>query len=62
MQINLIYMAMVPYERGTLPAVLHMRFLHVSFQAIQNSVATSPRREDTPCWLDAQTLCMLLGE
>ncbi|MCG6657871.1 hypothetical protein HOP52_08895 [Halomonas campisalis] len=37
-------------------------FLHVSFQAIQNSVATSPRRDDTPCWLDAQTLRMLLSE
>ena len=37
-------------------------FLHVSFQAIQNSVATSPRGDDTPCWLDAQTLRMLLGE
>nr|WP_163500568.1 hypothetical protein [Halomonas socia] len=37
-------------------------FLHVSFQAIQNSVATSPKRDDTPCWLDAQTLRMLLNE
>ncbi|MGR4068815.1 hypothetical protein OCT51_08430 [Halomonas sp. LR3S48] len=37
-------------------------FLHVSFQAIQNSVATSPKRDDTPCWLDAQMLRMLLNE
>lgn len=37
-------------------------FLHVSFQAIQNSVATSPQRDDTPCWLDAHMLRMLLSE
>jgi hypothetical protein len=37
-------------------------FLHVSFQAVHNSVATSPKRDDTPCWLDAQMLRMLLSE
>ncbi|EWH03878.1 hypothetical protein [Halomonas sp. BC04] len=37
-------------------------FLHVSFQAIQTSVANSPKRGDTPCWLDSQTLRMLYGE
>lgn len=37
-------------------------FLHVSFQAIQSSLATSPTRGDTPCWLDANMLNMLLGE
>ncbi|MFG6160219.1 hypothetical protein ACGTNG_15570 [Halomonas sp. 1390] len=37
-------------------------FLHVSFQAIQHSVACSSRRDDTPCWLDAQTMSLLLRE
>ena len=37
-------------------------FLHVSFQAIQRSVACSSSRDDTPCWLDAQTMSLLLGE
>ncbi|MCG7600799.1 hypothetical protein MHM84_13490 [Halomonas sp. McH1-25] len=37
-------------------------FLHVSFQAIQASVMTSSREDDTPCWLDAQLLQMLSGE
>ncbi|NIC06721.1 hypothetical protein HBJ55_14930 [Halomonas sp. DX6] len=37
-------------------------FLHVSFQAIQNTVATSAKLDETPCWLDAQMLRMLLSE
>ncbi|MFQ3786978.1 hypothetical protein [Halomonas sp. A29] len=37
-------------------------FLYVSFQAIQNSVATLTKRDGTPCWLDAQMLRMLLSE
>ncbi|MDT8877862.1 hypothetical protein RSO68_00070 [Halomonas saccharevitans] len=37
-------------------------FLHVSFQAIQHSVACSSSRDDTPCWLDAQTMSLLLRE
>lgn len=37
-------------------------FLHVSFQAIQSSLATSPKGGDTPCWLDATMLSMLLSE
>ncbi|WP_048308075.1 hypothetical protein [Halomonas sp. PR-M31] len=37
-------------------------FLYVSFQAIQEAVEKSCRGEDTPCWLDARTLRMLLGE
>ena len=37
-------------------------FLHVSFQAIQASVAASSRADDRPCWLDAQMLQMLSGE
>ncbi|MBA2778575.1 hypothetical protein [Billgrantia kenyensis] len=37
-------------------------FLHVSFQAIQHKVAMSRTRDDTPCWLDAQMLRMLLSE
>lgn len=37
-------------------------FLHVSFQAIQHSVATSPSDVETPCWLDSQMLRMLLSE
>ncbi|TDX29819.1 hypothetical protein DFO67_10657 [Modicisalibacter xianhensis] len=37
-------------------------FLHVSFQAIQRSVADSAQKDDTPCWLDATLLRMLSGE
>ena len=37
-------------------------FLHVSFQAIQRAVETSPQGDDAPCWLDAQLLKMLSGE
>lgn len=37
-------------------------FLHVSFQAIRHSVEDTSRSDDTPCWLDAQLLKMLLGE
>lgn len=37
-------------------------FLYVSFQAIQHSVTCSDRQDDTPCWLDAQTMSLLLGE
>ncbi|MDX5378303.1 MAG: hypothetical protein LPK08_12425 [Halomonas sp.] len=37
-------------------------FLHVSFQAIQHSVAISPSDDETPCWLDSQMLRMLLSE
>ncbi|WP_111412360.1 hypothetical protein [Billgrantia lactosivorans] len=37
-------------------------FLHVSFQAIQNSMAASRGRDETPCWLDAQMLSLLFGE
>ncbi|QFU01995.1 hypothetical protein FIU83_10120 [Halomonas sp. THAF5a] len=37
-------------------------FLQVSFQAIQHSVTCSTRQDDTPCWLDAQTMSLLLGE
>ena len=37
-------------------------FLHVSFQAIQDAVEKSAKGDDTPCWLDARLLGMLLGE
>ncbi len=37
-------------------------FLGVSFQAIQQSVSNTPRREDSPCWLDAQMISMLHSE
>lgn len=37
-------------------------FLHVSFQAVHNAVASKPKGDDTPCWLDAQMLRMLYDE
>ncbi|MGQ4877359.1 hypothetical protein ACOJCM_02130 [Billgrantia sp. LNSP4103-1] len=37
-------------------------FLHVSFQAVHASVARSTSADNTPCWLDASMLQMLLGE
>ncbi|MEQ6889410.1 hypothetical protein ABE957_12070 [Halomonas sp. CS7] len=37
-------------------------FLYVSFQAIQHSVTCSSSQDDTPCWLDAQTMSLLLRE
>ncbi|WP_129139435.1 hypothetical protein [Modicisalibacter coralii] len=37
-------------------------FLHVSFQAVQRSVAAKTGGDDTPCWLDAGLLQMLSGE
>ncbi|WP_251979006.1 hypothetical protein [Salinicola avicenniae] len=37
-------------------------FLQVSFQAVQNSVGQGSREDNTPCWLDAEMLKMLLRE
>ncbi|WP_110650336.1 hypothetical protein [Salinicola peritrichatus] len=37
-------------------------FLHVSFQAVQNSIPTVSPTATSPCWLDARMLKMLLRE